>query len=168
MVVLKHPFAFRFQAVAAVVGELPDVRLGAGEGEDVLHPAVGVAAGEDAVLPDGVEQPVRLDPLVAQVPVGQRPLRLHGPGMDAHIGVALRVAAADIQVFVQRLFPVDVGCLPEHGAAAAVGAFDSCRPVLSLMLHSYPSFAVPVPYLERLPALWWRSSACPAYGLSNL
>ncbi len=139
MVVLEHPPAFRFQAVAAVVGELPDVRLGAGEGEDVLHPAVGVAAGEDAVLPDGVEQPVRLDPLVAQVPVGQRPLRLHGPGMDAHIGVAFRVAAADIQVFVQRLFLMDVGCLPEHGAAAAVGASDPCGPVLCLMLHSYPS-----------------------------
>ena len=135
MVVLKHPPAFGLQAVAAVVGELPDVRLGAGECEDILHPAVCLLAGEDAAPPDGVKEPVCLDPLVAQVPVGQRPFGLHGPRMDAHIGVAFRVAGADVEVFIQCLFLIDVGCLPEYGAAAAVGAFYLCRCALGLLFH---------------------------------
>ena len=137
MVVLKHPPAFGFQAVAAVIRELPDVRLGAGEGEDVLHPAVCLLAGEYAVFPDGVKHPVRFDPFVPQVAVCQHPLGLHGPHMDTHIGVAFRVAGADIKVFIQRLFLIYIRCLPEYGAASAVGAFDPCRCVPGFLFHSY-------------------------------
>lgn len=58
MVVLKHPPAFCLQAVAPVVRKLPDVRLRAGQGEDVLHPAVCFSPGQDAVFPyvnDGIK-----------------------------------------------------------------------------------------------------------------
>ena len=47
MVVLQYPAALILQAVAAVIGKLPDVRLGTGQAENVLHPAVGIFPGEE-------------------------------------------------------------------------------------------------------------------------
>ncbi len=47
MVVLQYPATLILQAVAAVVGKLPDVRLGTGQAENVLHPAVCLFPGEE-------------------------------------------------------------------------------------------------------------------------
>ena len=58
MIVLQYPAALILQAVAAVIGKLPDVRLGTGQAENILHPAVGIFPGEDAIFPDGIKQPV--------------------------------------------------------------------------------------------------------------
>ena len=94
-----------------------------GEAEGILHPAVGIFSGENAVLPDGIKQPVCLCSFSAQVPVSQDASGYFCPGMDAYIGVALGVSAAYIQVFLQCFFLMYIRSIPEHGTAAAVGAF---------------------------------------------
>ena len=44
--------------------------------------------------------------------------------MDAHIGIALGISAAYIQVFLQCFFLMYIRGSPEHGLPAAVGASD--------------------------------------------
>lgn len=139
MVILQYPAALILQTVAAIVRKLPDVRLGAGQGEDVLHPAVCLSPGQDAVFPYGIKHPVCFNPFVPQVPVGECALGTQGSGMDTHIGITFRVSGADIKVFVQRLLLIDVGCFPEYGAFPAVWAFDVCRVVFSFHGCSLPS-----------------------------
>ena len=136
MVVLQYPAALILQAVAAVIGKLSDVRLGTGQAENILHPAVGIFPGEDAVFPDGIEQPVCFYAFMPQVPVGKRTLGAHGSGMDTHIGIALRVSGADIKVFIQRLFFINIGCFPEYGVDRKSTRQNSSNPSLSRIQSS--------------------------------
>ena len=120
MVVFKHSTALINQLTAHIFGEISDVCLIGSKREFVLDPSVGILSGQDSVLPDQVECPVCPDSQVAQISVCKRALGNLGTPVYPHIGIALRVMLAYIQLVAVWIFAVHISCISQYSSAAAV------------------------------------------------
>ena len=124
MVVLKDCTALINQLAAHILGEISDMGLIGSQGEFVLDPSVGILSGQDSVLPDQVECPVCPDSQVAQISVCKRALGNLGTPVYPHIGIALRVMLAYIQLVAVWIFAVHISCISQDCSTAAVRTFD--------------------------------------------
>lgn len=124
MVVLKDSPALINQLAAHILGEISDVCLIGSQGEFVLDPTVSIFSGQDSVLPDQVECPVCPDSQVAQISVCKRALGNLGTPVYPHIGIALRVMLAYIQLVAVWIFAVHISCISQDCSTAAVRTFD--------------------------------------------
>ena len=111
MVVLKDSPALINQLAAHIFGEISDMGLIGSQGEFVLDPSVGILSGQDTVLPDLIERPVCPDSQIAQISVCKRALGNLGTPVYPHIGIALRVMLAYIQLVAVWIFAVHISCI---------------------------------------------------------
>ena len=120
MVVLKDSPALINQLAAHILGEISDMCLIGSQGEFVPEPSVSVFSCHDSIIPDHVECPVRPDSQVAQISVCKRALGNLGTPVYPHIGIALRVMLAYIQLVAVWIFAVHISCISQYSSAAAV------------------------------------------------
>ena len=100
MIVLKYLAGRIYQTVAAVVGKMANMGLCSGQAEGIAHPSVSIFFCQDAIFPDGIKYLMGFDTLTPQLGICKGPFGEFCAGMYAYISIAVRITAADIQVFL--------------------------------------------------------------------
>ena len=111
-----------------------------GQAEVICHPTIGVLPTHDSGLPQTIEFPMRTDPEVSKITVGQYTHRCLCARVDSYIRLAARIVPTYIEFILSTLVLIDLRGWTDNCNRTAVGTSHNTLLILLCLFLSHENY----------------------------